>query len=197
MILSVPKQKCFWKLPPKGDVDIIFALYKVYSYCIIKLKDSKVYNSRHIVYFEREFPLLAENQESNQTLIHFSLDEASEEYFDFHIFTHGEEAQYVQESCEEENNEEIEDHTSSESEEQKNPDSDPPPTEKILKVKGNNIIPDCQRSRAYLTKSDCLAYNKAIQETTRDPWKGAIKQELQTMKKLNLLSKVPIEKNIS
>ncbi|MBW0484007.1 hypothetical protein O181_023722 [Austropuccinia psidii MF-1] len=100
------------------------------------MKDSNICNSTHFVFFEKEFPLLIGNQESNQTPITFSVDEAQEEYFDFQEFLDEEEVQYNQETCDEQNNDDSNDHTSSEDEERSNPDSDHHPTAKRIRVIG-------------------------------------------------------------
>ncbi|MBW0535221.1 hypothetical protein O181_074936 [Austropuccinia psidii MF-1] len=51
VIFSVPKQKRAWKLAPVGEVGILLGFSNESSYCILKLKDSKVYNSSQFVFF--------------------------------------------------------------------------------------------------------------------------------------------------
>ncbi|MBW0518046.1 hypothetical protein O181_057761 [Austropuccinia psidii MF-1] len=86
VIFSSPKQKRAWKLASVGEVGILLGLSNKSSYCILKLKDSKVYNSRKILFFEKEFLLLTGKQESHQAPVTFSADEVQEEYFDCHEF---------------------------------------------------------------------------------------------------------------
>ncbi|MBW0504837.1 hypothetical protein O181_044552 [Austropuccinia psidii MF-1] len=128
-------------------------------------------------------------------------------YFDCQDFIDKEELQYNQDICDKQNKGDSDDHTSSKDEERTNPSSDHHPTAKRIRVIGpqhptlinsnideNNIFPQCHRPRAYLTESNSLTYTQAIKSSTCDFCKIEIEKELQTMKNLNVWSKISIKR---
>ncbi|MBW0571869.1 hypothetical protein O181_111584 [Austropuccinia psidii MF-1] len=84
VVFLIPKHKKIIKLAPVGEVDILLGLNGS-SYQILKLSDKKVYCSRHVMLFKKEFPSLEQNLESHLPLLIPSWKDTQEEneFFDF------------------------------------------------------------------------------------------------------------------
>ncbi|MBW0477124.1 hypothetical protein O181_016839 [Austropuccinia psidii MF-1] len=57
VIFAIPREKQPWKLAPTGEVGILLGFnYESPAYKILKLKDNKVFSTRHVIFFENDFP---------------------------------------------------------------------------------------------------------------------------------------------
>ncbi|MBW0568640.1 hypothetical protein O181_108355 [Austropuccinia psidii MF-1] len=81
-IFLIPKQKRLWKLGPLGEEGILLGINNDSSYRILKISDEKVYCSRHVTFFEKEFPLSKESKDSDLPLLIPSWNNHEEEFFD-------------------------------------------------------------------------------------------------------------------
>ncbi|MBW0465780.1 hypothetical protein O181_005495 [Austropuccinia psidii MF-1] len=79
VVFLIPKHKQIGKLAPVGEVGILLGLNNDSSYQILKLSDRKVYCSRHVIFFEKEFTPLEDNIESNLPLLIPSWKDTQEE----------------------------------------------------------------------------------------------------------------------
>ncbi|MBW0538231.1 hypothetical protein O181_077946 [Austropuccinia psidii MF-1] len=74
VVFATPKQKPTWKLGPVGETGILLG-FENEAYCILKISDKKVYSSRHVVFFEKEFASLSDNEKSDLSSSYPSWDD--------------------------------------------------------------------------------------------------------------------------
>ncbi|MBW0542512.1 hypothetical protein O181_082227 [Austropuccinia psidii MF-1] len=128
-IFLIPKQKRSWKLGPLGEEGILLGINNDSSYRILKISDEKVYCSRHVTFFEKEFPALKESKDSDLPLLSPRWNNHEEEFFDCQ---EGPENL----SGDEEDGPEEEEDESGEEEEQSSSVNDIPSTRKRIKIIG-------------------------------------------------------------
>ncbi|MBW0488995.1 hypothetical protein O181_028710 [Austropuccinia psidii MF-1] len=66
VIFKISKNRKNWKLGQVSETGILLG-FENESYHILKIRDKKVYSSRHLVLFENEFPSLSENKKSDSS----------------------------------------------------------------------------------------------------------------------------------
>ncbi|MBW0534843.1 hypothetical protein O181_074558 [Austropuccinia psidii MF-1] len=131
VVFLIPKKKRSWKLGPVGEEGVLLGFNNDSSYQILKLSNRKLYCSRHVVFFENEFPMLNDSKESDVPLLINSWHNSEEEeFFDCQ-----------EEICEEEtHNEEIlissEDNSSKDNSEHSSLESCLPPSARCIKIIG-------------------------------------------------------------
>ncbi|MBW0483911.1 hypothetical protein O181_023626 [Austropuccinia psidii MF-1] len=192
VVFLIPKHKRIGKLAPVGETGLLLGLNNDSSYRILKLSDNKVYCSRHVIFFEKEFPSLKENLEPNLPLLISSWNDTEEEEF-FEC----------QEVAEEDENTVLEDpeieQVESSDEDSESLENSLPPAARRIKVVGPrhptlinsdisvpNILPYSRQPVALLTEKDPLTYNQAISSSSQKQWKEAIEKEIQSMLKLEV-----------
>ncbi|MBW0552465.1 hypothetical protein O181_092180 [Austropuccinia psidii MF-1] len=163
-----------------------------------KLSDRKVYYSRHVVFFENEFPILKDSKESDVPLLINSWCNSEEEevFFD------------CQEEINEENLISSESNDSDDDGEHSSLESCLPPNARRIKVIGprhptlinskiqeENILPYSCRPTAFLSEADPLTYNQAINSKDHEHWLKAIAKELQNMTDLNVWEEVAVKED--
>ncbi|MBW0526654.1 hypothetical protein O181_066369 [Austropuccinia psidii MF-1] len=203
VIFLIPEQKRCWKLGPLGEEGVLRGFNnESSSYRILKCSNGKVYDSRHFVFFEKEFPMLKIHKESNIPFLTPSWDNSEEEeYF------------YCQEEIKEQTHEERslisdEENDSRSDNEHSSLESCLPPAVRQIKVirprhptlinsdiTEENILPYSRQPAALLTETDPLTYNKAIKSDNCEYWIKVIKKELQTMIDRNVWGEGAIEDN--
>ncbi|MBW0460973.1 hypothetical protein O181_000688, partial [Austropuccinia psidii MF-1] len=87
VVFALPKQKRPWKLSPTGETGILLGFdYGSPAYYVLKLNNRKVFITRHVIFFENEFPSLQKASQSNKDYLDYSdnvlLVEEEEKYFD-------------------------------------------------------------------------------------------------------------------
>ncbi|MBW0481580.1 hypothetical protein O181_021295 [Austropuccinia psidii MF-1] len=202
VVFLIPKHKQIVKLAPVGEVDILLGLNNGSSYQILKLSDKKVYYSRHVMFFKKEFPSLEENLESHLPLLIPSWKDTQEEneFFD------------CQEILEEDENRIIEDleieHMESSEDGSEILEDLLPPAARLIKVTGPrhptlinsdistlNILPYPRQPFSLLTEGDPLTYNQAVTSNSQEHWKEAMEKEIQSMLNLEAWEEVWIKDN--
>ncbi|MBW0483823.1 hypothetical protein O181_023538 [Austropuccinia psidii MF-1] len=187
VIFLIPKQKRSWKLGPLGEEGVFLGFNnKSSSYRILKCRNGKVYNSRNVVFFEKEFSMLKIHKESNIPFLTPSWDNSEEDkYFD------------CQEDMTEEQTHPERSLILNEEDDSRNDDEHSifksclPPSVRQIKVIGprhptfinsditeENILPYSRQPAALLTETDPLTYNKEIKSNNCEYWRKAIKKEL-------------------
>ncbi|MBW0512781.1 hypothetical protein O181_052496 [Austropuccinia psidii MF-1] len=204
VIFAVPKQKRPWNLSPTGEMGILLGFdHESPAYRVLKLSDRKVFITRHVIFFENEFPSLHKEPQSNEDNLDYSNDvllvEEEERYFD----------------CEEGllENESVDNHHLAEEEraiDQDNREEEVVNERQRIKIIGprhptlisseireENILPYPRRPKALMTSSnlnDPVSYRQAVKSENCDQWLLAIEKELHTMSELNVWEVVPIPK---
>ncbi|MBW0529554.1 hypothetical protein O181_069269 [Austropuccinia psidii MF-1] len=204
VIFALPKQKRPWKLSPTGEMGILLGFdHESPAYCVLKLNDRKVFITRHVIFFEKEFPSLHKEPQSNEDNLDYSdnvlLVEEEEKYFD----------------CEEGllENKNVDNHHLAEeqrAEDQDNREEEVVSERQRIKIIGprhptlisseireENIIPYSRRPKALMTSSNLsnpVSYRQAVKSENCNQWLLAIKKKLHTMSKLNVWEAVPIPK---
>ncbi|MBW0548814.1 hypothetical protein O181_088529 [Austropuccinia psidii MF-1] len=177
-IFLIPKQKRLWKLGPLGEEGILLGIKNYSSYRILKISDQKVYCSRHVTFFEKEFPSLKESKDSILPLLIPSWNNHEEEFFD------------CQEGPEDVS---CENSLINEEEDQSGLVNEEPSMRRIIKIIGQrhptlinskireeNILPYSRRPAALLRESNPLTYNQALNSNNHENWTKAINKEIQT-----------------
>ncbi|MBW0550200.1 hypothetical protein O181_089915 [Austropuccinia psidii MF-1] len=58
VVFAIPQNKQSCKLAPTGEIGILLGLdYDSPEYRVLKLQDNKVFTTRHVIFFENDFPL--------------------------------------------------------------------------------------------------------------------------------------------
>ncbi|MBW0531561.1 hypothetical protein O181_071276 [Austropuccinia psidii MF-1] len=205
VLFAVPKQKRPWKLSPNGETGILLGFdHESPAYPVLKLNDRKFFITRHVIFFENEFPSLQKIPQSNEDDLEYSDDvllvEEEEKYFD----------------CKEEpvNNEVLDNHNLVEEESMEDQDDREGevvnerqrikiiqprhPTLIFSEIQEENILPYPRHPKALMMSSNLsnpVSYRQAIRSENSDQCLHAIKKELHTMSKLNLWEIVPIPKH--
>ncbi|MBW0586474.1 hypothetical protein O181_126189, partial [Austropuccinia psidii MF-1] len=160
--------------------------------------DGKVYCSRHVVFFENEFPTLKNSKESDVALLINSWYDSNEEEF-FNC---------QEEIAEEESSTSSDENSSSDDGEHSSLESCLPPSARRIKIIGprhptlinseiqeENILPYSRRPTAFLSETDPLTYNQAIKSKDHEHWLKAITKELQNMTDLNVWEEVGVKED--
>ncbi|MBW0558206.1 hypothetical protein O181_097921 [Austropuccinia psidii MF-1] len=204
VVFAIPKQKRTWKLGPVGEIGILLG-FENEAYRILKISDKKVYSSRHVVFFEKEFPSLSDNKKSDLSFSYPSWDDWSESHEDQFVVC----LESLGKEENESTHEVIDDKTEVEErnmEDESNSDEDLSPARKRIKVIGprhptlinseireENILPYPRRPVALNTQNDPLSYNQAVNSPYSHLWVKAIKKELQSMWDLKVWEEIPIQ----
>ncbi|MBW0490980.1 hypothetical protein O181_030695, partial [Austropuccinia psidii MF-1] len=189
VIFHVPRNLRNWKLAPTGEIGILLGITNESAYHILKISNNKVYISRHVTFFENNFPTLNNCKESNNMIPNTSWNGFFEE----------EDKSY---DCLEEVEEQasISEAHSEEESVFTNPGNERPgsPPRKRIKVIGPkhptlinldireaNILPYPRRPTTHLTHPDPGTFNEALKLEESDTWMSAITKELNNMKELD------------
>ncbi|MBW0533531.1 hypothetical protein O181_073246 [Austropuccinia psidii MF-1] len=161
VIFLISKQKRSWKLGPVGEEGVLLSFNNDSSYRILKHSDGKVYCSRHVVFFENEFPTLKNSKESDvPLLINSWYNSDEEEFFDCQ-----------EEIAEEESSTSSDQNSSNNDGEHSSLESCLPPSARQIKIirprhptlinseiREENILPYSRRPTAFLSETDSLTY---------------------------------------
>ncbi|MBW0485083.1 hypothetical protein O181_024798 [Austropuccinia psidii MF-1] len=199
VIVYTPRHQRKWRLAPVGDIGIVLGFSNDSAYRILKIKDKKVYTSRHIVFFKNDFPSLERNPESDNAFPGPSWNKFSEDQHEEYFYCN-EEPEELEPGHP--NNSEIESESESESSEDMKPRS-----KKRIKVIGPgnptlinsnidkaNPLPYSRGPAAHLTHSDPNTYKESLNSFNSDLWANAISKELNNMITLNVWEETSIEK---
>ncbi|MBW0535737.1 hypothetical protein O181_075452 [Austropuccinia psidii MF-1] len=172
VVFHVPRNRCSWKLAPTGEIRILLGITNESTYCILKISDNKVYTSRHVTFFENNFPTLNNCEEPNNNMIPNTI---------WNEFVEEEDKFY---DCLEEAEEQA-------------PIKSPPrhPTLINSDISETNILPYPRRRTTHLTCSDPSTFNKALKSEESITWMSAVTKELNNMKELDIWEEVPIKDN--
>ncbi|MBW0535803.1 hypothetical protein O181_075518 [Austropuccinia psidii MF-1] len=198
-IFLIPKQKRLWKLGPLGEEGILLGINNDSSYRILKISNQKVYCSRHVTFFEKEFPSLKESKDSDLPLLISSWNNHEEEFFDCQ---EGPEDLSCESSLINEEDE------SGEEEDQSSLLNEEPSMRRRIKIIGprhptlinseireENILPYSRQPAALLTERNPLTYNQALKSNNHENWTKAINKEIKSMIDLEGWEEVPIKKD--
>ncbi|MBW0527267.1 hypothetical protein O181_066982, partial [Austropuccinia psidii MF-1] len=84
VIFHVPRHCCNWKLAPTGEIGILLGITNESAYRILKISNNKVYISRHVTFFEKNFPTVNNCKESNNMIPNTSWNDFVEEEDEFY-----------------------------------------------------------------------------------------------------------------
>ncbi|MBW0462470.1 hypothetical protein O181_002185 [Austropuccinia psidii MF-1] len=207
VVFAIPREKRPWKLAPTGDIGILLGLdYDSPAYRVLKLQDNKVFITRHVIFFEKNFPSPSNTSKPKSDELFFSDEryhsDDEEEYFECQ--EHPEIAHNPTEetTCPTDEGESIK----SSSERSSESTTLQPgkrisvmgpqhPTLISSRIEKENILPCSRRPKALMTLSsskDPSTYKQALQSPNKDLWLLAIDKELKTMEDLNVWEVVPI-----
>ncbi|MBW0460659.1 hypothetical protein O181_000374 [Austropuccinia psidii MF-1] len=206
VVFAVPKQKRPWKLAPTGEMGILLGFdYESPAYRVLRLSDKKVFITRHVIFFENEFPSLRkQTPQSDEDDLDCSeevlLVEEEEKYFDCIEEPVENEIVSNQDLAEEESEEEQSNSDEQVIEESQRIKIIGPrhPTLISSEIRAEHILPYPRRPKALMTSSnlgDPASYRQAIRSDNADQWLQAIRKELCTMSELNVWEIVPIPKH--
>ncbi|MBW0476657.1 hypothetical protein O181_016372 [Austropuccinia psidii MF-1] len=181
-----------------GEIGILLGITNESAYCILKISDNKVYISRHVIFFENDFPTLNNCEESNMIPNTSWNDFVEEEDKLYDCLEEVEE----QASISEDHSEEEPTSTSPSNE---RPGSPPRKRIKVIgprhptlinsDISEANILPYSRRPTTHLTHPDPSTFNEALKSEESNTWLSAITKELNNMVELDVWGEVPIKNN--
>ncbi|MBW0515855.1 hypothetical protein O181_055570 [Austropuccinia psidii MF-1] len=169
------------------------------AYRVLKLQDNKVFTTRHIIFFENDFPLPSSLSKPKTDELLFSEEryhtDNEEEYFDCQehpVFAQNptDNSTSIESSSE---------GTMIQPEKRIRVIGPRHPTLISSRIDEGNILPYSRRPKALMTLSgskDPSLYKQALQSANAEQWLQAVDKELQTMKDLKFWEVVPITEEI-
>ncbi|MBW0564240.1 hypothetical protein O181_103955 [Austropuccinia psidii MF-1] len=167
VVFHVPRNRCSWKLAPTGEIGILLGITNESAYCILKISDNKVYTSRHVTFFENNFPTLSNCEESNNNMIPNTSwnDFVEEEDKFYNCLEEAEEQAPISED-------QSEDMSISSNLDNKGQESPPRKRIKVIgprhptlinsDISETNILPYPRHTTTHLTHSNPRTFNKAL-----------------------------------
>ncbi|MBW0489777.1 hypothetical protein O181_029492 [Austropuccinia psidii MF-1] len=200
VVFHVPRNLCSWKLASTGEIGIFLGITNESAYRILEISDNKVYTSRHVTFFENNFPTLNNCEESNNNMIPNTSWNSFVEEEDklYNCLEEVEEKASISED-------QSEDMSISSNLGNKGLESPPRKRIKVIEprhptlinsdISETNILAYPRRPTTHLTHSDPNTFNKALKSEESITWMSTVTKELNNMKELEVCEEVPIKDN--